>query len=346
MERICIIGALDFTKMSTGGQPVKTRELYYALQEKYGKNNIFYLDTANWKKNPFYLLLNLWKYSKNCDTFIMLPAMNGLKVFSKILLYFKNKKNISLYYDVIGGWLPNVLKENSSVKANLKKFDGIWLETKTMYDCMRSMGFDNVTIVNNFKNINPIPLEKKCKDTYKIIRFCMFSRVNANKGITEAINAVNCINSEIKDRKVYLDIFGPVESDYQEEFNRLLNNSSSMIQYKGVANPDKSALVLKDYNALLFPTKYYTEGIPGTVIDAYFAGIPVIASRWESAYDVIDEGSTGYTFEFNNYNEFLSLLRAVIYEPEKLSMLKQNCINKSYLYTRQYFLTLINDILH
>ncbi len=118
-----------------------------------------------------------------------------------------------------------------------------------------------------------------------------------------------------------------------------------MIQYEGIVAPNESASILKNYDALLFPTKYYTEGIPGTVIDAYFAGIPVIASKWESAFDVIDEGRTGYIFDFDNYNEFLNILRVVINNPEKLSALKENCINKSYLYTRKYFLTLIDDIL-
>jgi hypothetical protein len=55
--------------------------------------------------------------------------------------------------------------------------------------------------------------------------------------------------------------------------------------------------VLKDYFALLFPTHFYTEGIPGTVIDAYAAGIPVISAKWESYSDVIDEGVTGIGYK-------------------------------------------------
>ena len=57
---------------------------------------------------------------------------------------------------------------------------------------------------------------------------------------------------------------------------------------------------MKYYFALLFPTRFYTEGIPGTILDAYAAGIPVICSRWESCADVVDDGVTGITYPFED----------------------------------------------
>ena len=43
----------------------------------------------------------------------------------------------------------------------------------------------------------------------------------------------------------------------------------------------------------IFPTRFTTEGIPGSIIDSYYAGVPVLASKWNSFDDVIEDGKTG-----------------------------------------------------
>ena len=58
--------------------------------------------------------------------------------------------------------------------------------------------------------------------------------------------------------------------------------SNNCARYCGIKDPKDSVKTLKNYFALVFPTRFYTEGIPGTIIDAYYAGVPVIASKWES----------------------------------------------------------------
>lgn len=38
---------------------------------------------------------------------------------------------------------------------------------------------------------------------------------------------------------------------------------------------------------MLLPTHYYTEGLPGSVLDAYMSGIPIIVSRWKHASEFV-----------------------------------------------------------
>lgn len=49
--KIGIIGAFGFDTLDTGGQPVKTRALYHGLTERYGRQNIEFVETMGWKKN-------------------------------------------------------------------------------------------------------------------------------------------------------------------------------------------------------------------------------------------------------------------------------------------------------
>mgnify|MGYP002239410386 CR=1 FL=1 len=43
------------------------------------------------------------------------------------------------------------------------------------------------------------------------------------------------------------------------------------------------------YDIMLFPTYWYGEGFPGIVMDAYIAGLPLIASDWNINTEVITE---------------------------------------------------------
>ena len=120
-----------------------------------------------------------------------------------------------------------------------------------------------------------------------------------------------------------------VDPNNKEWFCDILNNLPSYIQYKGFIPYDKSVEELKSYFALLFPTLFYTEGIPGTVIDAYAAGVPVISSKWESFSDIIDDGVTGMGFGFNCMDEFHNILMTVAETPEILNRMKVNCLQKA-----------------
>ena len=91
----------------------------------------------------------------------------------------------------------------------------------------------------------------------------------------------------------------------------------------------QSVEVLKKYFALVFPTRFFTEGVPGTIVDAYASGIPVISAKWESFSDVVDEGVTGYGYEFGKVVELERVLIDIANNPEKVISLKANCIKKA-----------------
>ena len=63
---------------------------------------------------------------------------------------------------------------------------------------------------------------------------------------------------------------------------------------------------LVNYDLMLFPTRYYTEGLPGTIIDAYIANLPVIATEWKHAREFIKDGETGFIVRFDNCQKNLT----------------------------------------
>lgn len=337
-SKICIIGFFAFNSHYNGGQENKTRALGKLLIDKYGAENVICIDTMNWKRNPLILLNRVFTAYKQADSFIMLPAQNGVHVFSSLLLKFKKKK---IFYSVIGGWLPTVTINNKRLTKKLSGFDGIWVETESMYRALLGQGFSNVKVVPNFKVLDAVQMSDVPIEYKRPYKFCTFSRVLKEKGIEDAISVIKRINNECGIGTAELDIYGVVDAGYVDEFEMLKSQFPEYVKYAGVVPYDKTVGVLKDYFALLFPTHYYTEGIPGTIIDAYAAGVPVLSAKWESYADIVREGITGYGFKFGDIQAFYNLVNRCIETPKLIYSIKAKCIKEYERYTDTYAFSLI-----
>lgn len=324
---IAICGPYGVGEKFSGGQFLKIKILKEALEKT--ENNVYLVNSYNWKKHPFKLMKEILINFKKSDVIIMLPANKGVKIFTPILLYYNKRYKKKIFYDVIGGWLSDKTKSNLKLAKKLKLFNGIWVETKSMRDELEKQSFDNIQIVPNFKDLEPIDVSEITCDHQIPFKFCTFSRVCKEKGITDAINAINEIN---KDSVVAtLDIFGKIQDNYNDEFYALINKYSEFIFYKGIIDSSKSVNTLKDYFMLLFPTKFYTEGIPGTLIDSFSAGLPVIASNWYSCCDIVNE-KIGYVFEFGNYNALYKQMLYCLLNFEEVNSMKKNCLQEAEKY--------------
>lgn len=331
-KRVAIIGNFGNGHVASNGQSVKTISLLTELIRQFGADNIVRINTfggvINLLKAPFQCIKALIA----ADNIVILPAHNGVRVYVPLLAmlrYFFPKRR--LHYDVIGGWLPDFISRKPLLRRALNKFDGIYVETKTMKKRLESESFTNVYILPNFKHLEPVNLDS-VEQYSKPYRLCSFSRISKEKGIGDAVEIVCRINDREGATLFSLDIYGKVDDGSQEWFEALQKVFPDYIQYKGVVDFDKSVNVLKDYFALLFPTHYYTEGVPGTIIDAYNAGLPVISSKWESFADIVDDNVTGLGYDFDNVVQLENILVDVASNPQKILNLKQNCIEKGKSY--------------
>lgn len=330
-----LCGPFDFLEKHTGGQSVKTREFYYGLCEEIGKNNILILESTDYKKNPLSFFIKLINMLKSCEHVVIFPAQNGIKIFAPICNLFKG--NSKVHYNVIGGWLPQMLENQSGLIKHVKKFDSILVETNIMKEQLQKLGLTNVYRVLNFKRLQPVEAVSKC---FEPIKLCYFSRIIKQKGIEDAVEVVKRLN--LDGYNCVFDIYGPIVANYKEQFQKIEKSFSDRITYKGKIDPLKCIETLKKYDLQLFPTLYKTEGIPGAVVDSYFAGVPVVASKWDSYDDVIKDGITGKGYEFGNTEDFRRVLQELLDNVDKIYEMKKNCIVESRNYMAN---TVIGDFL-
>lgn len=336
MKKVGICGIYGIGPNFSGGQPVKVRMIVDEFRREFGEAEVELANTHNWKKRPFRLLVNCFKLFKSCRNVIMMPAHNGVRVFTPLFLLNNMIFHRKIHYIVIGGWLPDYLRKDKRLRKNIKKFAGIYVETESMKNDLESIGLNNVYIMNNFKKLSPIPKESLLSDYSEPYKLCFFSRIVKEKGVEDAIHSLIAVNSSLGREVFHLDLYGFVDENYKEKFENVKKDLPSYIRYCGVVNPDKSVEVLKDYFMQLFPTRYKTEGIPGSIVDSYYAGVPVLASKWNSFNDVIIDGETGVGFELYNNEDLICNLKKIADNPDYVINMKENCIKKSVDYSSEF----------
>lgn len=329
MIKVGICGHYGGNKIFLDGQTVKTKTITKELIRQLGEEQVRTVDTFGGKRNIVKTIQGLLKLMRDCEHIIILPAHNSVRIFAPLMIvvnYFCHKK---IHYIVIGGWLPDFIKRRKWLRKVLNGFDYIYVETSTMKSELEKQGLKNIEILPNCKDIHILKPEELSYYYDEPYMLCTFSRVTKKKGIEDAIQAVEIINEKFGRIVFKLDIYGQIDDEYKAEFIQLLEKAPNYIQYKGTVGYEESVEILKNYFALLFPTYFRTEGIPGTIIDAYASGIPVIAARWKSFSDVVEENVVGKGYTLGHKEELVELLYVIAKQPEIICQMKENCLAKA-----------------
>jgi hypothetical protein len=138
------------------GQAVRTTIITQEIIERYGKDKIRILNTNNWSRHPILFFLKCISLVSKCKNIIIFPANNGFKVFVPILNYINLLFKHELYYVVIGGFLPSLLKNNPKYLRFLKKYRALFVQTKNLKNELAELGLKNIYILSNLKKLQKL----------------------------------------------------------------------------------------------------------------------------------------------------------------------------------------------
>lgn len=294
MSRVLVLGYLGLVSNWVDGQTVKTRDLYRLAQEQIGKENVDYYDTEELRSNKLSIFTMLKKVAR-CDTLFYLPAQNNLAVFFPVIFLLSIISRVRIHYFVVGGWLREFLTHLPLHRVMLRKIAGIHAETlrlkKELEDFYR---FKNVDTFPNFRFFEFNPIRSKSDK----LRIVFMARINKLKGLDWIFELAEYIAKNKLENKLCITFYGPYYEGDKQYFDENVAKYS-FVEYKGVLQPDVIHETLSHYDVMLLPTHYYTEGLPGSVVDAYIAGIPVIVSEWKHSHEFIDDNKSGFIVPFN-----------------------------------------------
>lgn len=331
MKSVCSIGHFGEGKTLLNGQTIKTKIFTDQLALYFGENNIKRVDTHGGISVIPKLIFDLFLGVMHCRNIFIFPSDNGLKVIVPLLEFFNTLFHRKLHYIVIGGYLQDYLKEHKYIARLLKKYSGIYVETAPMKSSLELLGFNNVSVVPNCKEITILSECQLSAEQRDVFPFCTFSRVMKSKGIEDAVDAVEKINKFYGRTVCKLTIYGQIDSNEIEWFEQLQQRISSIdgIEYGGLVPFDKSVETLKHYYGLLFPTYYEGEGFAGTLIDAFAAGVPVIATDWHYNSSIVNNHFTGLIYPVYEKCKLQESIMWSIENQDDWIQMKYHCIEKA-----------------
>lgn len=319
-KQIFICGNFGYKNNQLDGQTIKTRELKDRIED-YLSIDVVYTDTSYIRSQPIKTLFKIVKNFIFSSHTIIMPDKMAYTVLLPFYILFNIRKTRDIRYVVIGGWLPGFLKSNPFYRTLSRNINCIYVEAEEMKAKINSLGLNNVKTMYNFRQYDFLAPYKK--EIGNPIRVVFFSRVLKEKGVEMAISAVNRLykyNYSIK-----LDIIGPINSDYKTTFENIMSNQGDNIKYLGYLEPNVIHEALSNYDFMLFPTYFSSEGFPGAVIDAYVAGLPIIASDWKYNTEFVKHGKTGYIFKNMDLDDMVRKIQLLIDNPSKINEFRKNC---------------------
>lgn len=293
MKQVIFVGWISKNAVPVVGETVKNQYILAEL-EKYCK--VYPLDFYQKNKHPWIYLQAIWTFLAHPKASIVLStSARNVYVMLKLLKKLGVKRHVIHW--VVGGAFPQLVKEG---RFEASIFNYVNLNLVQCHDMIRQLeeaGVNNAKFVYNFKKISYYPdfeesLENRQKDSK--IKFVFLSRVHPAKGCDYIVQSVEELNTKGLKEKFSVDFFGKFEESYRETFLKKIESIENIL-YKGMLNLKESAGydVLAGYDVMLFPTYHPSEGFAGVFIDAFIAGLPVIASDWAYNKDCVIEGETG-----------------------------------------------------
>lgn len=296
MKQVLFVGWVNQGKAPVDGETTKNQYIIAELK-KYCKVTV--LDFYAKNRHPWIYLQALWALISQPKATIIFST-SAKNVYAQLKAFKKLRIKRDIIHWVVGGSFGKYVQEGryqadvfNYVKYNLVQCKGMIAE-------LESAGVINAKFVSNFKPITYYPdIEKaiaKRKSSDKL-RFVFLSRIMADKGCNYIMTAVKLLNEQGYSDKFTVDFYGKVDAGYKTVFEEHVESLSN-VNYYGLLNlkSKEGYDQLATYDAMLFPSFWRGEGFAGVFIDAFIAGLPVLASDWGHNADSIINGKTGLIF--------------------------------------------------
>ena len=340
MSKILVLGAFGYRETLFDGQTIKTRNLYDLVKGEFPKTCFF--DTIELRFSKWNYLTMLWKTIRTKFLFY-LPAHNNLTYFFPILFILATIFHIRVHYFVVGGWLKEILENKPIHRWMLKHIVGIHCETQLMKQQLRDCyGFRNVDVFPNFRINDFIPTQHHQKGMIKLV---FMARILKMKGLDTIFKMGDEIKENNMADKISLDFYGPLTKNSEDErfFYESIKNYPFM-KYYGPLEPNIIHPTLEKYDAMLLPTHFFTEGLPGSILDAYISGIPVIVTKWKHATEFVSDGESGFIVPFEDDGTMLfDRVRVLLNNETMLQNMKGYARERWHEYSAEKALSLIKS---
>jgi glycosyltransferase involved in cell wall biosynthesis len=214
------------------------------------------------------------------------------------------------------------LKERPGyIREKMEQVDYIIVYTELMRDLLLANGIGKGKLeVSHYgidtSNISKVPRNRNLPPP---LRVGFIGTLAPHKGCDTLIRAFKTLPRELE---ATLTIYGNLER-FKSFVNRLrgLAKSDERIDFAGPFQRERIGQVLAELDVLVVPSRWY-ENQPGVILEAFAAGMPVVATDLGGMSEFVKHEENGLLFEPENAEDLARQLRRVGEEPGLLERLR------------------------
>lgn len=319
MKRVIFVGWVRTGKPPVDGETAKNQYIIAELK-KYCKVTV--LDFYQKNRHPWIYLQALWAFMIQPKATIVLST-SASNIYSMLKWFKKLNLQRNVVHWVIGGTLGDRVK-NGVFNADVIGYAKYTLvESPLMLRQLEECGVKGVIQVPNFKHIDYLPHVSKPKDT---LRFVFLSRIMAEKGCNEILEAAKLLNEWGMQDRYIVDFYGKVADNYKTTYEEGISRLSN-VKYQGFLDMRQKEGYdkLATYDMLLFPTYWRGEGFAGIFIDAFVSGLPMIITDWAHNSQFVKEGETGLFIPIHDAKALAQKMKECIEGQHDIGKMKELC---------------------
>ena len=182
-------------------------------------------------------------------------------------------------------------------------------------------GLGNINVISNFKDF-PL-IVRNLKEETSTFKFVFIGRISQGKGIREILQAMSILTQNEKHFEIHF--YGTLEEHFDLETDK--SKYCGFLDFQ--KNPEESYSKLSDYDCMLFPTYWIGEGFPGVIIDAFIAGLPVIATDWNMNIEIIEDGINGFIIEPKSSEALAEKMEHIMRNREELGIIRKSNLSRA-----------------
>jgi glycosyltransferase involved in cell wall biosynthesis len=168
-----------------------------------------------------------------------------------------------------------------------------------------------------YPNSRPLAAVSPSRSAHGASRFVFVGHVKPSKGVRDIFAAARLLGTSAN-----VHVYGPLQDGMdRSEF-------TGEVRYCGELPCQEVPNVLSQYDVLLLPTHYLGEGYPGVILEAFTAGLPVIATRWQSIPEIVTD-ENGILVEPRDPFHLAAAMQYLTQSPAQFQKLRHGALQTS-----------------
>jgi glycosyltransferase involved in cell wall biosynthesis len=245
-------------------------------------------------KRMFTILAKYRREIRDCNAILVFANDLFAFILVPLLLWKARFKKKPFYLKPVGSGIDLFMESHGKLVKSLmlkvlRSADGIFSQTQYLNEWLRKEGCKNSYYLPGFRSYHPVqPVQHQPNEDMRLIFFAHITRLKGPLILLEALQII----AQRGGPRVYCDFYGPIHDDIQNEFNKA-REITPFVNYKGIADVGKATEIISEYDILVLPTCYDTEGHPGVLIEAMHARVPIISTQIRTLPELVKHGING-----------------------------------------------------